>query len=166
MSSVPPLPWHQISLMRTLWRLMLALPPLLSPLSRLMPALFHLLLPAKQIMSAPEARSGADRSEAQRLEAPIDRVRGKFEQLPNTGHLEVWLQWLQRISYYPFDPAIPFVEKLCHIVEGEAASLWNSSWVADPGLVAAVDPTRIVNKSRLKALKPIVKRQDFALFAY
>jgi hypothetical protein len=42
--------------------------------------------------------------------------------------------------------------------------LWDSSWITDHKLKDAVDSSRIVNKKRLKNLRPIVPRDEFAIF--
>lgn len=90
----------------------------------------------------------------------VDRIRKKLDQLPNNGHLEVWLQ---RISYY-FNPKLTYGERLCILVEGKKVDLWNSSWITDAKLKAMVDPGRIVNVNRLKALQPVVPRAEFVVF--
>jgi len=87
----------------------------------------------------------------------VDRIRKKLEQLPNNGHLEVWLQ---RISYH-FNPKLTYRDKLCGLVEGKKVDLWNNSWISDSGLKRTVRPSTIVNKKRLKALKAIVSRDEF-----
>lgn len=91
----------------------------------------------------------------------VDRIRNKLKQLPNNGHLEVWLQ---RISHH-FNPTIVYGEKLCSLVGGKKVDLWNCSWITNPKLRAAVDPSSIVNRRRLKALRPIVRRGEFVVFA-
>ena len=93
--------------------------------------------------------------------AAIDRIRNKLKQLPNNGHLEVWLQ---RISLH-FNPTIVYSEKLCNLVEGKKVALWNSTWITNSKLIASVDPSRIVNKRRLRALHPVVRRKEFVVFA-
>lgn len=93
--------------------------------------------------------------------AAIARIRRRLSQLPNNGHLEVWLQ---RISYH-FDPKAAYDEGLCRLVEAKAAGLWNSTWITDATLSAIVDPKSIVNRRRLKALRPIVPRAEFVVFA-
>lgn len=90
----------------------------------------------------------------------VDRIRSRLAHLPNSGHLEVWLQ---RISY-PINPKLSYREKLCALVEGKNVNLWNNSWITNAALKATVDPCRIVNSSRLKALRPVVRRDEFALF--
>ncbi len=88
----------------------------------------------------------------------VDRICRKLSQLPNNGHLEVWLQ---RISY-PFAPKLKYREKLCTLVEGKKAVLWENSWISDDTLKGTVDPNKIVNRTRLEALRPIIPRAEFA----
>jgi RNA-directed DNA polymerase len=90
----------------------------------------------------------------------VGRIRKRLAQLPNNGHLEVWLQ---RISY-SFDPKLAYEEKLCGLVEGKKLDLWNSSWITDAALSTGVDPSRIVNKKQLRHLRPIVPRREFEPF--
>jgi hypothetical protein len=90
----------------------------------------------------------------------VDRIRKRLGQLPNNGHLEVWLQ---RISYY-FNPVLEYGERLCGLVDGTEVDLWSNSWIADADLKAAADASSIVNRKRLKALSPIVLRGEFGLF--
>jgi len=92
--------------------------------------------------------------------AALARIRKRLDQLPNNGHLEVWLQ---RISYH-FDPKLTYSEKLCALVEGKAVALWDNSWITDSAVKAAANAARIVNRSRLKALRPIVPRIEFMVF--
>lgn len=92
----------------------------------------------------------------------LARISKKLGQLPNNGHLEVWLQ---RLSVH-FDPTIAFTEKLCRLVRRDKIDLWDDSWITHAPLRAAVDCSKIVNRSKLKAVKPIVPRAEFSPFAY
>ena len=92
----------------------------------------------------------------------VDRIRKRLDQLPNNGHLEVWLQ---RISYC-FSPTLTYGDKLCRLVEGKKVDLWNDSWISDAGLKRTVRSSSIVDKKRLKALRPIVPRREFVVFEY
>lgn len=92
----------------------------------------------------------------------VDRIRKRLDQLPNNGHLEVWLQ---RISYC-FSPTLTYGDKLCGLVEGKKVTLWNDSWISDNGLKRTVRPGNIVNQKLLKALRPIVARREFVVFEY
>jgi len=90
----------------------------------------------------------------------INRIRNKLAKLPNNGHLEVWLQ---RITYHA-NPDLEYGEKLCSLVAGKNVDLWNSSWITDARLKAAVAPTSVINTKRLRALRPIVPRHEFTVF--
>jgi hypothetical protein len=89
----------------------------------------------------------------------VDRIRNRLQQLPNNGHLEVWLQ---RISYL-FNPKLAYGDKLCGLVEGKKVNLWNDSWISDTGLKRTIKPSTVVNKQRLKALRSVVSRAEYAV---
>jgi|ERR1017187_651480 hypothetical protein len=92
----------------------------------------------------------------------IEKIHTKLSQLPNTGHMEVWLQ---RISY-PYKSGMAFAESLCHLVNGGKVQVWNNDWISSKKLLAALDPTSIVDKRKLKSLKPVVKPAEIRVFAY
>jgi hypothetical protein len=71
----------------------------------------------------------------------IQKIHRKLAQLPNTGHMEVWLQ---RISH-PYDGGIVFKECLCQLVEGNDVTIWNNDWISSTKLKAALAPAQIVN---------------------
>jgi len=91
----------------------------------------------------------------------IRKIYRKLSQLPNTGHMEVWLQ---RISH-PLEPRLKYEEQLCKLVKNRAADIWNNDWITSRKLKAALDPLQIVSKSKLRALKPVIKPKEIALFA-
>ncbi|MEW6167776.1 MAG: RNA-directed DNA polymerase [Pseudomonadota bacterium] len=91
----------------------------------------------------------------------VERIRRRLAQLPNNGHLEVWLQ---RISYH-VDPKLAYDERLCGLVEGKAVVLWDNSWISNAALKAIVDPQIILNNRRLKAIRSIVPRAEFDVFS-
>lgn len=94
--------------------------------------------------------------------AALARIRKKLSQLPNNGHLEVWQQ---RLSY-PFDPKAAYSECLCVLVEGKEADLWNSKWITDKKLKIALGPSKIVNRTQVKKMTPVVPRKEFSLFMW
>ena len=91
----------------------------------------------------------------------IEKIYAKLSQLPNTGHMEIWLQ---RISH-SFLPDLCFKEKLCHLVQGKPVDLWNSSWISSAKLKDALDASRIVSKAKIRSIKPIVRPKEIELFA-
>ena len=91
----------------------------------------------------------------------IQKIHAKLSQLPNTGHMEVWLQ---RISHSYF-PDLVYKETLCRLVKGEAVTIWNNDWITSPTLKAAVDPALIIDQVKLAGLKPIVRPKEIELFS-
>ena len=73
--------------------------------------------------------------------------------------------WLQRISY-PYDSKITFKERFCQLVEGAGVPLWNNDWISSKKLLAALDPTSIVDERKLKVLKPVVGPAEIRIFSY
>jgi hypothetical protein len=90
----------------------------------------------------------------------IKKIYHKLSQLPNTGHMEVWLQ---RISH-SYEPRLAYQKPLCQVVKGKFVSLWNNDWITSAKLKSAVNPTNIVNKTKLKSLKPVIRPKEIALF--
>lgn len=90
----------------------------------------------------------------------IEKVHRKLSQLPNTGHMEIWLQ---RIGH-PWKPYHEYQEKLCKLVKNEAVEVWNNGWITCAKLKAAVDPSKIIEKTKLRALRPEVKWSEIAIF--
>lgn len=91
----------------------------------------------------------------------IQKIHAKLSLLPNTGHMEAWLQ---RISH-SFVPNLIYKETLCRLVKGDSVILWNNDWITSATLKAAIDPAMVVNKAKLRSLKPIVKPKEIELFA-
>ena len=50
-------------------------------------------------------------------------------------------------------------------MKNRAADIWNNDWITSTKLKAALDPLQIVSKSKLRALKPVIKPKEIALFA-
>jgi hypothetical protein len=100
------------------------------------------------------------KSKTERVEV-IRKIYAKLSQLPNTGHMEVWLQ---RISHY-FEPKLGYKEALCQLVRGKPVVVWNNDWITSARLKAAIEPSKIVNRTKLKALKPIIRPREIGVFA-
>jgi hypothetical protein len=92
----------------------------------------------------------------------IKKIYRKLSQLPNTGHMEIWLQ---RISH-SFEPKLAYKEKLCQLVKGRSVDVWNNNWITSAKLKTDLDPSQVVDKVKLRAVKPIIKPSEIALFAF
>jgi hypothetical protein len=101
------------------------------------------------------------KSKSDRVDA-IQKIYAKLSQLPNTGHMEVWLQ---RISH-SFIPNLDYKEALCKLAKGDPVTIWNNDWITSMKLRAALDPSKIVNKAKLGSIKPVVKPREIAVFNF
>ena len=90
----------------------------------------------------------------------IERIKGRFSKIPNTGYLEIWIQ---RISHR-FSPDSEFDEGLCKLVQQKDVQIWDSQWISSKDLLKAVDPSRIVDRAALQRISPIVPTSEVELF--
>lgn len=89
-----------------------------------------------------------------------DRIRRKFVHIPNTGHMQIWLQ---RVTF-PLNNDIAYDEAICRLVAGNAERLWNSEWISAADLKAAVDASRIVDTGVRDEIAPIIPPAEVELF--
>lgn len=99
---------------------------------------------------------------AERRVAVLKRIQRRLDQVPNNGHLKVWLQ---RISY-PITSDVAYDEPLCRLVDGEDVALWNNDWITDRSLRRIVDTNRVIDKKRLRGTGALVVPTEFSVFDY
>ena len=87
-------------------------------------------------------------------------LRRRFDKIPHTGHLQIWLQRLT----YPSNPKEKYEEPLCALVAGEHADIWNSDWITSKALKNLLDPAKIVNGAKLNKLAPIISPDEVDVF--
>ena len=90
----------------------------------------------------------------------LGAIRRRFKTIPNTGHLQLWLQ---RITY-PENPNAPYEEPVCRLVAGKDAEIWNIDWITSKGLKKLLASSTIVDKAMLKELKPTIEPDEVDLF--
>ena len=98
--------------------------------------------------------------ETNQRQSVIEKTKRKFSQIPNTGHMQLWLQ---RISF-PFVPKMDFDEPLCRLICGANEQIWNSEWISSTDLQTAVDAKKILDQQILKKLDAIIPVDEVALF--
>lgn len=89
----------------------------------------------------------------------INKISIKFDKIPNTGHLQIWLQ---RISL-SFKKNHQFNELLCKKLIDPKVILWNSEWLSKP-LKDIVDQYLIVDKTVIDTLPEIIEKEEVNLF--
>ena len=90
----------------------------------------------------------------------LEKIQRKFKKIPNTGHLQIWLQ---RISQPEFQD-MQYDEPLCQLVAGQPATIWNVDWISSNELKQAIDAGSVIDKDRLEKVEPIITSDEFELF--
>ena len=90
----------------------------------------------------------------------IKKILTRFSNLPNTNHMEIWLQ---RISV-KFDEEQPYKEPLCRLVAGEKVEIWNSEWISSNELKKLIRPDKIVDRRKIQTLAPVISGDEMNLF--
>lgn len=91
--------------------------------------------------------------------AVIEKIRMKFEKLPNTGHLDIYLQ---RISA-PINQKMPYDSPLCKIVAGEKIDVWNTNWLKG-NLKKLIDKFEVFDQQILDGLTSSIPKTEVDLF--
>jgi hypothetical protein len=78
----------------------------------------------------------------------IVKIKNKFNQLPNTDYLDVWLQRLT----LKIDIDVNYSGKLCEKVIDNSATVWNSNWL-NPKFKKLIENSSIINNEKIKNLE-------------
>jgi hypothetical protein len=78
----------------------------------------------------------------------ITKIRKKFEQLPNTNYLDVWLQRLT----LNIDKDLSYSGKLCEKVIGNEMPIWNSDWL-NIKIKKLIESISIIDVDKLEKLE-------------
>ena len=90
----------------------------------------------------------------------VRRIVKRFSRIPNTGHLEIWVQ---RISL-EFGNVVDFQEPLCKLVSGENIEIWNNDWIGSKKLLDVFNKYKIIDQKKLGEIDPIVPIGEIELF--
>ncbi len=92
--------------------------------------------------------------------AVVDKIIKRFEKIPNTGHL---LIWLQRITII-FNRKYEYKEPLCQLVKDvPSVKIWNSDWL-QPSFSKLINPDMIINQEKIEKLTPVITKIEVELF--
>ena len=89
----------------------------------------------------------------------INLTQEKFTKIPNTGHLQVWLQR----SVLKFDTEYQFEEKLCNQVIGNNTSIWNSDWL-NSSFQELISNESFIDTEALDNMPEILESSEVELF--
>ncbi|MPM03355.1 hypothetical protein SDC9_49620 [bioreactor metagenome] len=85
----------------------------------------------------------------------IRRVYDKFQQIPNSDLLNIWLQRLT----VKIDSTLTYEELICKKVLDKNEQIWNVDWLNDT-LKNKINMTPIVIESKVKTLKAVVSNSE------
>jgi len=89
----------------------------------------------------------------------ISRINKKFQKLPNTGFMDIWLQ---RISY-KISPDVIYSDKLCDIVKNKNTQLWNSTWL-NTTFQKAISQCKLINEKVIEEMTPVISQKEIDAF--
>jgi RNA-directed DNA polymerase len=92
--------------------------------------------------------------------AVTEKIKARFEQIPNTGHLQIWIQRLT----HPLSQEIAYEEPICKLVAGGTVALWNCKWINDKKLKKAISQADIIDLEKLAGMEPVPPVSEIELF--
>ena len=91
----------------------------------------------------------------------LKKVINRFEDIPNTGHLDIWFQRVALGIRYD----ISFKEGLCKLVNGENIDLWNLSWLKGK-LKKKIEDSSIVDTEEIEKQPETITKDEVDLFKF
>ena len=89
-----------------------------------------------------------------------EAILNKFSDLPNTEHLNIWLQRI----LYPLGINLQYSQKLTKIVQGENLLPWNFEWISDNGLKTKIMQEKIIDTTELETIQSTIPREEIDIF--
>ena len=83
----------------------------------------------------------------------LNRVYKKFQQIPNSSFLKVWLQRLT----FKIDETIIYDETICKLITESNVQLWNMDWV-NIKLKEKIKQTPVIDKSKLEVMTEVISQ--------
>jgi Reverse transcriptase (RNA-dependent DNA polymerase) len=90
------------------------------------------------------------------------KIMNKFATIPNTSHMQIWLQ---RAIVKLGVSDIKFDEKICRLVAGESVELWNNEWL-NGATKAIISSHSIVDQDILNDMDDVIEIDEVSLFEY
>src|SRR5690606_33090592 len=89
----------------------------------------------------------------------LDLVLQRFEKIPNTGHIKIWLQRLT----IKLDRQKQYSEKLCEKVNSPTLQIWNSDWLED-NVKILIETTAIIDETVISDIDVVIAKEEVELF--
>lgn len=89
-----------------------------------------------------------------------EKIMARFQQIPNTGHMQIWIQRLT----HPLSHNVSYEEPICKIVVGGTGALWNCKWITSNSLKNVISQTDIIDREKLANMEPVIPVNEIELF--
>jgi len=89
----------------------------------------------------------------------LESIMTKFEKIPNTAHIKIWLQRLT----IKIDRTKVYDENLCRKVNDSTIQIWNSSWLNN-ALKAMIDNAQIIDEQVINNIDIVINPFEVQLF--
>jgi len=89
----------------------------------------------------------------------INKIQKRFQRLPNTEHLDLWLQ---RITL-KIEDSFSYRGKLCEKVKDNSVKIWNSVWLNDD-FNKIISSAEIIDREEIKNMQPVISDAEVSLF--
>lgn len=89
----------------------------------------------------------------------LNLIYQRFEKIPNTGHIKIWLQRLT----IKLDRQRQYSEKLCEKVNNPALQIWNSDWIEN-NLKTIIETTPIIDETVIADIDVVIASEEIELF--
>ncbi|RDB03306.1 RNA-directed DNA polymerase [Runella aurantiaca] len=89
----------------------------------------------------------------------LNLIYQRFEKIPNTGHIKIWLQRLT----IKLDRQRQYSEKLCEKVNVPALQIWNSDWLEN-NLKNIIEQTPIIDEAIIAGIDVVITSEEIELF--
>jgi hypothetical protein len=91
----------------------------------------------------------------------LDLIAKRFKKIPNTGHLQIWLQ---RITLKMTMDIEEYEELLCKKVLNPKTKIWESDWIKDSNLKKLMEEESVVDPDILEEMGVIISAEEVELF--
>ena len=89
----------------------------------------------------------------------LNLIYQRFEKIPNTGHIKIWLQRLT----IKLDRQRQYAERLCEKVNTPALQIWNSDWIEN-NLKTIIETTPIIDETVIADIDVVIASEEIELF--
>ena len=89
----------------------------------------------------------------------LDKITKRFKKIPNTGHIQIWLQR----AILKVDRKKNFEEKLCKKLNDSKILIWNSEWL-NQELEKLINEEPIIDEDIIKNINKVIDSSEVSLF--